>query len=232
MTGFQSNKTANGGMGYTMIDVLIFIPAVILLASSGRYICPAFFLGTSVLTLSTLYLVMRFDQLDNVLDKILRTESLDENISLLEYYIRVHGQVCVKSFRYNMVIKWYLLVAHYTFAGVLAMVIFTLIAAPVQSIYITVYLVLNIIVTASLAIIIGGSASIVHSTTVKSYHKLNLIFAAYAKFYDHKTRNQLFHLIESISSPNKPISFYCHDIFPFKKTSLIEVRYIYIDAAL
>lgn len=208
-----------------MTETLMLIPAVILLASSGRYICPAFLLGTSFLTLSTLYVVMRFDQLDHVLDKILCTESLDENINLLNYYIRNHGQLCVKTFRYNRVIKWYLLLAHYTFGMVLAMVIFTLVAAPVPSIYITIYLILNIIVTGSLIIVISGSASIIHSTAYKSYHKLNLVYVAYSKFYDDQTRHQLIHLIESISSPNKPISFYCHNIFPFKKTTLIEVRY-------
>ena len=218
--------------------MLYFVPAIILLHLSGRYICPAFLLGTSFLTLSTLYLVMRFNQIHQLLDNILCACSLEENIEMIQYFIRLHRKLTIKTFRYNHVIKWYLLVAHYTFGGVsqfsikfcvdlsfqvLGLCIFTLIAASVPSIYITIYLVLNVIVTGSLILIISGSASMIHSTTTKSYHKLSVIYVAYERFYDQNTRDQLIEVIESISSSNKPISFYCHEIFPFKKSSLIEV---------
>lgn len=106
------------------------------------------------------------------------------------------------------------------------MVVFTLISAPSPSIYITLYLLCNVIVTGSLMFIISGTASMIHTTTVKSYHKLNLIYVAYGRFYDNQTRNRLICIIESISDPNKPISFYCHDIFPFRKTSIFQVIFL------
>lgn len=73
--------------------------------------------------------------------------------------------------------------------------------------------------------IISGTASMIHTNTVKSYHKLNLIYVAYGKFYDDQTRNRLISIIESISNPNKPISFYCHDIFPFRKSSIFQAMF-------
>lgn len=71
--------------------------------------------------------------------------------------------------------------------------------------------------------IINGIASTIHTTVFSSYHKLNIIYIAYEKYYDTQTRSQLIDLIQSISSARKPISFYCYDIFPFKKTSVFEV---------
>lgn len=102
-----------------MYEMISFLPAVFLLVSSGRYISSAYLTATPFLTLSTMYLMMRFNQIDNVLNEILRADTLDKNVRLLQYFIRLHDNLCIKTLRYNAVIKWYLLVAHYTFGGVI-----------------------------------------------------------------------------------------------------------------
>ena len=65
-------------------------------------------------------------------------------------------------------------------------------------------------------------AGFINSEASKSYTKLCSIRTVNSELYDNNLNHQLERLIEKLAADQRPISLYCHDIFPYTNVSALE----------
>lgn len=176
---YQNYKTP---VGVSPLSGVYYIPAIIISYLSVRYIASVFFLMIPLISISTYYLSVRYDQINWTLSEVLEAKFLDQNVIKLNNYINVYNELTCKVHKYNSVMKYYLLITHYTLSASLAIIIFELISGN-HSLYVNIFLTLNTFGNILWIMLLYGSASMINTSASKSFNTLDTIYIAYNKYF-------------------------------------------------
>ena len=187
------------------------------------YVVWDFTLIFSTYSLAAVHILMRFLQLNERSEEPLWAPTVQRSRQLIWKFIQEHEEITKLVNVYNRPIRWILFCVQYIFQFNAALGLYVILSSEIKNPVIKITMVLVATQQITILMAFAVSAGFIYSQARKSYATICVIRNVNSRFYGYKLNFRLDKLIGTIASANRPISFYCYNLFPYTNVSTIQV---------